>query len=181
MTVIVTRRLLIRDYLETDLDDLHWLLSDEVNMYFLDDISTSTLEETSQNLKMAMANANGHYFCLINKNTGEYIGSVGYTITAETPVGKIVHMGYFILLEHHNMGYTTEAVRKILEFAFKDDNCVRVTTSCHKDNIPSRRVMEKAGFRKEGERLKAAWHDGEMKDRLDYAINRDEFEANMSR
>ena len=28
---------------------------------------------------------------------------------------------------------------------------------------------------KEGERLKAQYHDGEMKDRFEYAINKDEF------
>jgi RimJ/RimL family protein N-acetyltransferase len=37
------------------------------------------------------------------------------------------------------------------------------------------KVMEKAGFRKEGERIKAAYHDGAMKDRLEYAINKDEY------
>ena len=35
--------------------------------------------------------------------------------------------------------------------------------------------MEKVGFRKEGERIRAQYHDGIMKDRLDYAINKDEF------
>jgi len=35
--------------------------------------------------------------------------------------------------------------------------------------------MEKAGFKLEGERLKAAYHDGVMKDRWEYAINKDEF------
>jgi len=35
--------------------------------------------------------------------------------------------------------------------------------------------LEKAGFRKESEKLKAVYHDGVMKDRLEYAINKDEF------
>lgn len=170
-----TERLIIRDLQESDLMNLHRLLSDKNNMYYLDDIVTNSLEESAQNLKLAMANKDGHYFCLCNKNTGEYIGEVGYTITAETPIGKIVHMGYFILPEYHGRGYTTEAVRKVIEFAFMNDKCIRITTGCYKDNIPSMRVMEKSGFRKEGERIKAEWHDGQMKDRLDYAINKDEY------
>ena len=174
MVRLETERLLIRDYLESDLEDLHRLLSDAKNMYYLD-IATSTIEESSENLKNAMANQDGHYFALCDKRTGAYIGGVGYTITAETPVGKIVHMGYFILPEHHGLGYTTEGVKKVLEFAFETDNCVRVTTGCYSDNTASRRVMEKAGFLKEGERIKAAWHDGELKDRLDYAINLDDY------
>ena len=31
--------------------------------------------------------------------------------------------------------------------------------------------MDKAGFRKEGERFDAQFHDGKIKDRLEYAIN----------
>ena len=48
-------------------------------------------------------------------------------------------------------------------------------TDCYSENIPTQRVMEKLGFRKEGERIKAQYHDGVMKDRLMYAMNRDEF------
>jgi inorganic pyrophosphatase len=40
--------------------------------------------------------------------------------------------------------------------------------------------MEKAGFRKEGEGLKAQYHDGIMKDRLEYAINKDDFELGVT-
>lgn len=175
MIRLETERLLLRDYMEADWNDLHRLLSDKENMYFLDDISTDNIEETAQNLRAAMLNEDGHYFAICNKGTGAFIGSVGYTITAKTPLGKVVHMGYFILPEYHGAGYTTEAVKKTLAFAFKSDGCIRVTTGCYKDNKASERVMQKTGFRKEGERIKAEWHDGKMKDRLDYAINIEDF------
>ena len=106
------------------------------------------------------------------------MGNVGYTITDTTPSGKVVHMGYLLLPEYHGKGYVTEAVKKVIEFAFIEDGCIHITTGCYRDNEASRRVMEKAGFRKEGERLKAQYHDGVMKDRLDYAINKDEFIKN---
>jgi len=172
MTTLETDRLLIRDYIKTDLTDLHSLLSDKQTMYFLDDISTATLAESAQNLEFALLNVDGHYFCIRDKETDAYIGSVGYTITAHTPLGKVVHLGYFLLPEKHGQGYATEAVRRVIAFAFAEDGCIRMTTACYGDNVPSRRVMEKAGFRKEGERLKAQYHDGVMKDRLEYAINK---------
>jgi len=103
------------------------------------------------------------------------MGGCGYDTKEETPAGKIVHMGWFIMPEYQNKGYVTEAAKRVLEFAFAEDNCVRVETGCFKDNIPTQKVMIKAGFRKEAERIKAAWHDGQMKDRLGYAINRDEY------
>jgi ribosomal-protein-alanine N-acetyltransferase len=103
------------------------------------------------------------------------MGSIGYTISDTTPFGKIVHLGYMLLPEFHGQGYMTEAVKKVIGFAFTHDDCIRITTGCHKENEASRKVMENAGFRKEGERLKAVFHDGAMKDRLEYAINKDEF------
>ena len=173
-----TERLIIRPYEEKDLHDYHRLFSDKKNMYFLDDIWTSTLEESHESLKAAIEyNKNGkaRRFCIALKENDKLIGGCGYDIIKETPVGKVVHIGWFIMPEYQNKGYITEAVKKVLEFAFLRDNCIRVATGCYTDNIPSQKVMVKAGFRKEAERIKAAWHDGQMKDRLGYAINRDEY------
>ena len=77
------------------------------------------------------------------------------------------------------MGYMPEATKKVIEFAFTVDGCIRITTGCHKDNDASRKVLDKAGFRKEGARIKAVFHDGIMKDRLEYAINKDDFMNNL--
>lgn len=175
MTVLETERLIVRDYLENDLINLHKLLSDKKNMYFLDDISTETIEDSGKNLSEAILNESGHYFCIVNKLTNEFIGSIGYTITADNPPGKTVHLGYFILPEFQRKGYTPEAVKRVLKFAFKEDSCIRVTTACYRENEQSRKVMEKTGFRKEGERIKAQYHDGIMKDRLEYAFNKDDY------
>jgi len=175
MVILETERLIIRDYQENDLNNCHKLFSNKKNMYFLNELTTDTVDETRKNLQSAMANSDGHYFCIVNKKTNEYIGSTGYTITTQTPFGKVVHIGYFILPEFQRNGYTPEAVKCVLEFAFSEDDCIRVTTGCYRDNEPSRKVMEKVGFRREGERIKAQYHDGVMKDRLEYALNKDEF------
>ena len=165
----------IRHYKESDLQKLHELLSNKENMYFLDDIATNILEETEENLKHAMFNEDGNYFCIIEEGTGEFVGSVGYTVTDINPLGKIGHMGFFILPKFQGKGYTAKAARDALGFAFEHDSVVRMTTGCHKDNVASSKVIVKAGFRLEGERVKAVYHDGVMKDRLEYGVGREEF------
>ena len=65
------------------------------------------------------------------------MGVIGCTITDATPLGKIVHMGYMMLPEYHGLGYMTEAVKKVIEFAFIQDDCIRITTGCHKENDAS--------------------------------------------
>ena len=103
------------------------------------------------------------------------MGSIGYTIIDTTPLGKIVHLGYMMLPKYHGFGYMTEVVKKVIEFAFTKDDCIRMNSGCHSENIASSKVLEKSGFRKEGERIRAVYHDGIMKDRLEYAINKDDF------
>ena len=175
MVALETDRLIVRDYKESDLNDMHRLWSDKETMYYLDDVLCHAVEDTAGYLKNGLSNADGHYFCICDKATGIYMGSIGYTITSTTPLGKIVHMGYMLLPEYHKSGYMPEATIKVIEFAFTKDNCIRISSGCHKDNDASSKVLEKAGFRKEGERIKAVYHDGVMKDRLEYAINKDEF------
>jgi len=175
MVRLETDRLILRDQIETDLNDLHRLWSDKETMFFLEDITTRTIEESAEQLKVGIANADGHYFSICEKSTGQIMGCIGYTLTETTPLGKTAHMGYMLLPEYHKRGYMPEAVKKVLEFAFTKDDCIRITTGCIKAHEASFKVMEKCGFRKEAERIKAQYHDGTMKDRLEYAINKDEF------
>jgi len=173
-----TERLILRPYEEKDLSEYYKLFSDKINMYFVDDLILNTVEEAEKSLKKAIEfnnNGKARRFCIALKENDKLIGGTGYDIQAETPVGKIGGMGWFIMPEFQNKGYITEAVKKVLEFAFLHDNCVRIETGCYKDNIPSQKVMAKAGFRKEAEKIKAQWHDGQMKDRLGFAINKDEY------
>lgn len=165
----------MRDYRESDLDDMHRLWSDKKTMYYLDDILCETIDDTLVYLKTGLENSDGHYFCICEKPSDRFIGSVGYTIVESTPLGKIVHMGYMLLPEYHGKGYAAEATKKVIEFAFMQDGCIRINTGCHKENDASRKVLEKAGFRKEAEKIKAVYHDGVMKDRLEYAINKEDF------
>ena len=48
---LTTERLIIRDPRLTDIDDWHRLLSDKKNMHFLQDIMTTTHDESRRNLK----------------------------------------------------------------------------------------------------------------------------------
>ena len=74
------------------------------------------------------------------------IPSVGYTVTNDTPIGKLVHAGYFIYPKFLGKGYTTEAFKRVLEFAFCDNDVYRVSTGCLAENIGSERVMQKCGL-----------------------------------
>ena len=179
MVKLESDRLIMRNYRESDLADYHKMMSDKTNMYWLIELTTSSILESRKSMEFAMKmNHEGklRLFCVAAKENDRLIGAVGCTISAKTPVGHIIDpMGWFIMQEHQNKGYITEAVKRVMEYEFLEENCARIVTACFKDNIPTQKVMAKAGFRKEAEKIKARWYDGQMRDRLEYAINRDEY------
>jgi ribosomal-protein-alanine N-acetyltransferase len=177
---LFSERLIIRDLEINDLENHHKLLSDKTVMFHLQDIQTDSIEGSKENLNNAINDQNSkerkYYFFLIeNKVTKEFIGEIGYTVLSNTPWGKLVHMGYFILKNHWNKGYTSEALRKIVEFAFTENNVYRIHTGCAKDNIYSEKIMIKCGFIKEAEFKEYVYHDGKLEDRVEYRMLRNEW------
>lgn len=186
MAEFVTGRLRVREYREEDFDAYHRLMSDAKTMYHLDDIASHSPEESRESLAYAIQAADKTpraelFLAMELLETGEYLGSVGYTVVEAPPPGKIVHMGYFMLPGHHGKGYMTEAVQGLFRYAFIEDGVYRVNTGCYAENKASERVMQKCGMVKEGHFVKAAWHDGQMKDRLAYRLLKEEWEAATGR
>ncbi|GHU44798.1 N-acetyltransferase [Clostridia bacterium] len=175
-----TTRTIIRDHTIDDLPTHHTLFSDKTTMFYLQDIATSTLEESENNLRKAIdeignLNRTLYFFRIEDRQTKEHIGEIGYTVNAFTPLGKIVSLGYFIRPEFWGKGYTTEALREVMRYAFCDNDVFRISCGCIKDNIGSERVMIKCGMIKEADFGSVVWHDGEMKDRVEYRLLRDEW------
>jgi len=180
MMRLTTNRLIIRDPLPTDINDWHRLLSDPKTMYYLPDIKTRSLDESRDNLETAINESKNpdrkkYFFAIENKMTSAFIGTIGYTVTHTTPAGKFVGAGYFMLPEYHGQGIMTEALREVIRFAFEDDGVYRIETGCITENRASERVMQKCGLIKEAERKAFAWHDGRLKDRVEYRLLRDEW------
>jgi len=181
MTKLITDRLVLRDYLIEDLEKHHELFSNNTVMRYLQDIKTNTIEESKQNLQncideLLSKNRKLYSFIIENKVTNEFIGEIGYTVMKNTPYGKLVHLGYFILEEYWNKGFVTEALKRILEYAFVENNVYRIHTGCFKENIGSERVMQKCGFTKEAEFKEYALHEGKLKDRVEYRLLKTEWE-----
>lgn len=181
MIYLETERLILRDYTDKDFDEYYQLKTDFKTMYYLQDIQLFTKEEGYEEFHMVLndmkKSERKFYFMHIElKDSHEQVGSVGYTVKDITPVGKIVHAGYFIYPKFWGQGYTTEAFKRVLEFAFLDNDVYRVSTGCLAENVGSERVMQKCGMIKEAEHIDYEWHDGKMKTRLEYRLLKKEWE-----
>lgn len=123
MIYLETERLILRDYRENDFSDYYRLKSDSKTMYYLQDIQLFTKEEAYKEFCMILEDIKKEnrefYFLHIElKNTHEQVGSVGYTVTNNTPLGKMVGAGYFIYPKFWKNGYTTEVLRKLSNLLF---------------------------------------------------------------
>lgn len=175
-----TERLILRDHQIEDCMTHHELLSDAESMYYMQDIMTHSMDESRKNLMISITeNYNPdrtmYFLRAQRKDTGEHIGEVGYTVKEFTPQGKLVHLGYFIRKKYWNHGYTTEAVKALLEYAFTENDVMVVQSGCIADNIASWHVMEKCGMVREAVHKMNEWHDGKLRDRMEYRITKEEW------
>lgn len=175
-----TERLILRDYEERDRADYFQLKSDPQTMYYLQDIRLFSKEEADEDFSNVLRDQKSRdrrfYFWHMGlKGTQKLIGSIGYTVLAEPPVGKLIEAGYFTFPQFWNHGYVTEAFKKVLEFAFLENNVYRITMGCLAENVGSERVMQKCGLIKEAEHVNWQWHDGRMKTRLEYRLLKEEW------
>lgn len=79
-------------------------------------------------------------------------------------VAQACTLGYWMGQRHAGQGHMTEAVRGALRFAFSDLALHRVEAACLPNNAPSRRLLERVGFRQEGLaraylRINGVWAD----------------------
>ena len=177
-----TERLILRDYVWEDLPNYFRLKNDQRTMYYLPDIRLDSCEEAERELREVLADAASpdRKFCFLHmetRDTHEQVGSIGYTVRETGPLGKLVDAGWFTYPKFWNRGYTSEALRRLLEFAFEDGGVYRVSTGCLTENRGSERVMQKCGLVKEAEKPAWTWHDGKLKTRTEYRLLRPEWAA----
>jgi ribosomal-protein-alanine N-acetyltransferase len=83
---------------------------------------------------------------------------------------RSAHIGYWVGEEYAGQGIIPTAVALATDHAFRALRLHRIEISKRPENLPSRRVAEKLGFRYEGERTAFLHIDGEWRDHLVYVM-----------
>ncbi len=66
------------------------------------------------------------------------------------PLDKIANLGYWVRSGHTGKGYATAATKLLAGFAFDQLDVKRIEIVAALDNVPSQRVAERAGAKREG-------------------------------
>lgn len=102
-------------------------------------------------------------------NEGRLIGTINLFQVLRGSL-QSAFIGYFLDEKHNGKGYMTEAVKLLVEYAFKELKLHRIEAGVMPHNIGSIRVLEKSGFHKEGLALKNVKINGKWEDHQVLAV-----------
>ena len=102
----------------------------------------------------------------------EAIGGVGLILQAGVSA-KSAEIGYWLGEPFWGQGIATVALRAMAEFGFAHFDIVRIYAEVFEWNPASMRVLEKAGFQREGRMRKSVFKDSQLIDKVIYALIRD--------
>lgn len=177
-TVLQTKRLIVRELEMKDIHNIHQLLS----LPETDEYNTLGIPETIQVTEKLLSEwvndqnqqpRNTYVFGIDLKEDEKFIGLIALTL------GKIYFQTAEVWFKIHKdfwkMGYTTEALVKLLDFGFNQLQLHRIEAGCAVENIASGKVLEKAGMTREGMKRKNLSIRGEWKDNYFYGILEEDF------
>ena len=107
---------------------------------------------------------------LITKKDETRIGYMGMGL-----VGPYWEIGYVLIPNERGKGYCTEAVQIVSDYLFMSKDIVRIQATTHMENVASQKILEKAGFQREGRIRKGMFAWGSWVDLYLYSILREEW------
>ncbi|HVP27234.1 MAG TPA: GNAT family protein [Candidatus Bathyarchaeia archaeon] len=111
---------------------------------------------------------------IVEKKDGSKIGLICH-FTLVHPAGKILEIGYSLVPNERGKGYGTEAVKIMVDYLFLSKDVTRVQACTDTRNLASQKVLEKAGFKKEGTMRQYLFMRGQQRDACLYSILRKEW------
>jgi RimJ/RimL family protein N-acetyltransferase len=103
-------------------------------------------------------------FSVVDRTSGTLVGHVTL-FGAKLPV-RAATLAVMIGSEHVGQGFGTDAVRLLTDYGFREMGLNRIEIQVHAFNDRARAVYAKTGYRVEGVRREATFHDGRFHDEV---------------
>lgn len=142
-----TERLFLRKFKPEDSGDLFDYLSDEQVVCY----EPYEVMDKKQCIEEAYSRSdNPAFIAVVEKESGKVIGNVYFEQTGPD-YADTYEIGFVFNRDFQGKGYATEAVQKVMDDAFSK-RAHRIVAYCNVNNIPSWKLLERIGMRREGER-----------------------------
>ena len=147
--LLVTPRLILRPWQESDLNDFYTYASEPGTGEMAGWPHHENIETSREILNMFLEEKN--VFALEHRETGKVIGSLGLHDSWANRDRAYEHLpcmeiGYVLSRVYWGQGLMPEAVNAVIRYAFEEMNVALLTVGHFPHNAQSRRVIEKSGF-----------------------------------
>lgn len=168
-----SNRILLRQFQDSDLESfLHYRNDPDVARYQGWNIPYSREKGTEflEFMTTAVPAVQGEWFqaALELKSTHEMTGDVGFVIRKDD--GRQAFIGYSLVRAHWGNGYAYEAVLRLLAYLFDELALHRVVAECDVANVPSWKLLERLGFRREAHLVENIFFKGAYGSEYHYAM-----------
>ena len=165
---IKTERLLLRELKQSDWEAISYLRSDlDVNK-FVKRSSAETKEKALgfiSKINRGLKNQNFYYWSISEKSNPEMIGSICLWNFSEDK--KTAEIGYDLSTKSQRKGIMNEALKSVLKFGFKNLELETIEAFTHKENVSSKKLLERNKFK-----LIQSREDEHNKDNVIYEIKK---------
>ena len=176
-TRIESERLILRRFRDSDLVPFVAYRNDpEVARYqSWDSLDEQEARAFLREMGSAQPGVPGEWFqfAVESKETGGLVGDCALQVDGQEPYKA--EIGFTLAQEHQGNGYASEAVARLLDYAFDDLGLHRVVAIADCRNEPSWALLERVGLRREGHFLQSIWFKGGWSDEYLYAVLKDEW------
>jgi RimJ/RimL family protein N-acetyltransferase len=158
---------------DSDFDDLYDWWNDPEFAGEYAGFSPMTKREVRQFLKGA------HNFIIEDRTDNRKMGFISY-YSVRSDYLNLYEIGYRMKPSERRKGYTTEAVGLLVGLLFTKKGIERIEAVTDTENLPSQRVLEKNGFRREGVLRRRFYLNGDYRDEYMYGLLREEWPRSKS-
>jgi ribosomal-protein-alanine N-acetyltransferase len=131
-----------------------------------DELTRSAFRRRLRQYQRELRDDQGYAFLIFRTADATLLGGLSIS-NVRRGVAQAASIGYWIGVPYVRSGHMTDAVRACLPFAFTTLGLHRLEAACLPHNIPSQRVLEKAGFKREGMarrylKINGVWQDHDL-------------------
>jgi ribosomal-protein-alanine N-acetyltransferase len=131
-----------------------------------DELTRSAFRRRLRQYQRELREDQGYAFFVFRQGDATLLGGLSIA-NIRRGVAQAASIGYWIGAPHVRRGYMTDGVKAGVPFAFGTLGLHRLEAACLPHNVPSTRVLERAGFKREGMarrylKINGTWQDHDL-------------------
>ncbi len=158
-----TKRLKLRPYTLDDVDAIWPHVSDPKLPLFMSWNAHATKDVTREYLESCIRGVEqGTGVVWTIRHGDDFVGAIGLEgIEFQVAAWRVdrAELGYWTGIPFQRKGFMMEAATEVVRFGFETLGLHKITVGCFEENNPSRKIIERLGFRFTGRHEDDVWRD----------------------